>query len=73
MYPEFEWLTGNIYQTRESAIVNTHAYMSCYNTQHIHTTIDNITPVEFKKNLIKCPTLFDHTIISSKSPLLGYS
>ncbi len=46
---------GECYQTKQSAIADTHAYMSPYNTQHIHTTIDNMMPVEFEKELNKVP------------------
>lgn len=48
-----EWLTGNVYQTRESAIADTHAYMRYYNSQRIHTAIGDVTPVEFEKGLNK--------------------
>ena len=48
-----EWLTGNIYQTREAAIADTHAYIGYYNTQRIHTTIGDMTPIEFEKGLNK--------------------
>ena len=46
-----EWLTGNVYQTRESAIADTHTYIGYYNTQRIHTTIGDMTPIEFEKGL----------------------
>jgi putative transposase len=42
-----EWLTGNTYQTRESAIADT--YTGYCNTQRIHTTIGDMTPIEFEK------------------------
>jgi transposase InsO family protein len=48
-----EWLTGNVYQTRESAIADTHSYIGYYNTQRIHTTIGDMTPIEFEKELNK--------------------
>lgn len=48
-----ESLTGNVYQTRDSAIAHTQAYMSYYNTQRIHTTISNMAQVEFEKGLNK--------------------
>ncbi|MBK7653177.1 MAG: hypothetical protein IPJ20_24010 [Flammeovirgaceae bacterium] len=49
-----EWLTGNVYQTRESAIADTHIKFGYYyNTQRIHTMISDMTSIEFEKNLIK--------------------
>ncbi len=50
-----EWLTGNVYPTRESAIADTYAYIGYYNTQRIHTTIGDMTPIEFEKGLNKVP------------------
>jgi len=58
-----EWLTGNIYQNRESAIADNNAYMSYYNSQRIHTAIRDVTPIEFEKDLVKCPVLFDDNMI----------
>ncbi len=37
-----EWLTGNIYQNREYAIADTHAYMSYYHSQRIRTAIGDV-------------------------------
>lgn len=48
-----EWLTGNVYQTREFAIADTHAYMRYYNSQRIHTEIGDVKPVEFEKGFNK--------------------
>ncbi len=45
-----EWLTGNGSQIRKSAIADTHV---CYNTQSIHTTIGDMTPIKFEKGLNK--------------------
>lgn len=48
-----EWLTGNVYQTRESAIADTHIKFGYYNTQRIHTMISDMTSIEFEKELNK--------------------
>lgn len=44
-----EW--GNVCQTKESAITDTH--IGYYNTQRIHTTISDMAPIEFEKELKK--------------------
>ncbi len=48
-----EWLTGNVYQTREPAIADIHTYLGYYNIQRIHTTIGDMAPIEFEKELNK--------------------
>jgi len=44
-----EWLTGNVYQTREAAIVDVRTYIAYYNSRRLHTTLDDMTPIEFEK------------------------
>ena len=46
-----EWLTGNTYQTRDSAKTDVHAYIAYYNAHRIHTTIGHRSPIEFEKEL----------------------
>ena len=48
-----EWLIGNIYQTRESAMADIQAYIAYYNAHRIHTTIGDMEPIEFEKGLSK--------------------
>ena len=48
-----EWLTGNVYQTRQSAIADTHTYIGYYNTPRLHTTIRDMTPMEFEREFSK--------------------
>lgn len=44
-----EWLTGNVYTTREAADTDIKSYMVYYNTRRLHTTLNNQTPVEFEQ------------------------
>ena len=44
-----EWLTGNVYPTREDAIVDVKAYMAYYNSRRLHTTLGDLTPIEFEQ------------------------
>ncbi|WHI45265.1 IS3 family transposase [Microbulbifer sp. VAAF005] len=44
-----EWLTGNLYPTREGAITDVRAYIAYYNSRRIHTTLGDVTPIEFEK------------------------
>ncbi|MDR5900478.1 IS3 family transposase [Halomonas vilamensis] len=44
-----EWLTGNLYSTRESAIADVRAYIAYYNARRLHTTLGDMTPIEFEK------------------------
>jgi putative transposase len=48
-----EWLTGNAYQTRDSAKNDIQTYIAYYNAHRIHTAIGNMSPIEFEKNLSK--------------------
>lgn len=43
-----EWLTGNIYPTRESAVADVRAYVDYYNSRRQHTTLGDRTPIEFE-------------------------
>lgn len=43
-----EWLTGNIFPTREAAIADVRRYMIYYNSRRLHTTIGDKTPIEFE-------------------------
>ena len=40
-----EWLTGNLYPTREAAAADVRAYSGDYNSCHLHTLLDNLTPI----------------------------
>ncbi len=44
-----EWLTGNIYTTREAAEADVKSYMVYYNTRRLHTALNNLTPIEFEQ------------------------
>ena len=44
-----EWLTGNIYPTRESAVADVRAYIAYYNSRRLHTKLGDMTPMEFEK------------------------
>ena len=44
-----EWLTGNVYQTREAAVADARAYIAYYNSRRLHTTLSDMTPMEFEK------------------------
>lgn len=46
-----EWLTGNIYVNRESAVADVRAYIAYYNSRRLHTTLGDVTPIEFEKVL----------------------
>lgn len=44
-----EWLTGNVYRTREEAIADVRAYIAYYNHRRLHTTLRDVTPMEFEQ------------------------
>lgn len=44
-----EWLTGNVYPTRESAVADVRAYIGYYNSRRLHTTLSDMTPIEFEQ------------------------
>ncbi|WP_189386845.1 IS3 family transposase, partial [Bacterioplanes sanyensis] len=44
-----EWLTGNIYATREHAVADVREYIAYYNARRLHTTLGDATPIEFEK------------------------
>ncbi|WP_444945065.1 IS3 family transposase [Microbulbifer sp. ZKSA006] len=44
-----EWLTGNLYATREDAITDVRAYIAYYNSRRIHSTLGYVTPIEFEE------------------------
>lgn len=44
-----EWLTGNVYPTREDAVADVRAYMAYYNSRRLHTTLGDLTPIEFEQ------------------------
>lgn len=48
-----EWLTGNVYQTRDSAVDDVRLYIAYYNLRRLHTTLGDVTPIEFEKRLNK--------------------
>ncbi|WP_444898255.1 IS3 family transposase [Microbulbifer sp. EKSA008] len=35
--------------TRENAIIDVRAYIAYYHTRRIHTTLEDVTPIEFEK------------------------
>lgn len=45
-----EWLTGNIYPNREAAVADVRAYIGYYNSRRLHTTLGDVTPIEFEKS-----------------------
>jgi len=44
-----EWLTGNVYPTRDDAMTDVRAYIAYYNSRRLHTTLGDWTPVEFEQ------------------------
>lgn len=44
-----EWLTGNIYSTREAVIRDVNHYMKFYNQIRLHSTINDMSPINFEK------------------------
>ncbi|WP_444933562.1 IS3 family transposase [Microbulbifer sp. JTAC008] len=44
-----EWLTGNLYPTREDAVADVRAYIAYYNSRRIHTTLGDLAPIEFEE------------------------
>ncbi len=44
-----EWLTGNVYPTREDAVRDVRTYMAYYNSRRLHTTLGDLTPIEFEQ------------------------
>ena len=44
-----EWLTGNVYPTREAAVDDVRAYIAYYNSDRLHTTLGDLTPIEFEQ------------------------
>jgi len=44
-----EWLTGNVYPTREAAVADVRAYIVYYNSRRLHTTLNGNTPIEFEQ------------------------
>ncbi|WP_143732931.1 IS3 family transposase [Microbulbifer sp. GL-2] len=44
-----EWLTGNLYATREDAITGERAYITYHNSHRMHKALRNVTPIEFEK------------------------
>ena len=45
-----EWVTGVVYQDKESAVKDIKAYIAYYNGERLHTTIDDMTPIQFEKS-----------------------
>ncbi len=43
-----EWLTGNVYHAREQAVADVNAYIAYYNSRRLHTTVGDMTPIEFE-------------------------
>lgn len=44
-----EWTTGRIYHDKKAAINDVRAYIQYYNSRRLHTTINDMTPIEFEK------------------------
>ena len=44
-----EWVTGKIYPTKESVVTDVNAYIAYYNGSRLHTTIGDMTPIEFEE------------------------
>ncbi len=44
-----EWLTGNVYPTRESAATDVRAYIAWYNASRPHMTLASMAPMEYEK------------------------
>jgi putative transposase len=45
-----EWLTGNVYSTREDAVADVRAYIAYYNSRRLHTRLGDLTHMEFEKS-----------------------
>ena len=45
-----EWLTGNVYPTREAAVDDVRANIAYYNSDRLHTTLGDLTPIEFEQS-----------------------
>jgi len=48
-----EWLTGNVYQTRDAAVADVRAYIAYYNSRRLHTTLGDMSPIDFENVLSK--------------------
>lgn len=44
-----EWLTGNVYPTRQDAVADVRAYIAYYNSRRLHTTLGDWTPIDFEQ------------------------
>lgn len=44
-----EWTTGVLYQDKNAAINDVRKYIQYYNSIRLHTTINDMTPIEFEK------------------------
>ncbi|MCB1948593.1 MAG: IS3 family transposase [Nitrosomonas sp.] len=44
-----EWLTGNTYATREAVINDVNSYMKFYNQNRLHSTINDMSPINYEK------------------------
>lgn len=44
-----EWLTGNVYITREDTVADVRADIAYCNSRRLHTTLVDNTPIEFKQ------------------------
>ena len=48
-----EWLLNVVHLTRQSMISDVAQYIRYYNHDRLHTTLGNMTPVEFEKNNLR--------------------
>ncbi len=45
-----EWLTGQVYASPEAAADDVRAYIAYYNSDRLHTTLGDLTPIEFEQS-----------------------
>jgi putative transposase len=56
-----EWTGDQLYRTRQAAIADAREYVAVYyNSKRLHSTLGYKTPMNYEKDLNKCPETVDH-------------